>query len=105
MPPNPLVSDFTTLEEEILTTAGTTRFTTAEYPRPAAASDRVLVLIFAGGFARWATVAALNPRKPVTARAVATEAVASQRRPRKKLLFIPIATSTSGYVPALTFHI
>ena len=31
---------FTIFDVEMLTTAGTTRFTTAEYPRPAAASDR-----------------------------------------------------------------
>src|SRR5580698_9196431 len=82
-----LVSGLTTLEDEILTTAGITRLTTAEYPRPAAASDRVAVLTVAGGFSCSRT-AARNPRKPVTASAVPKETVASQCRPLKNVPFI-----------------
>ena len=45
----------------MLTTAGTTRFTTAEYPRPAAASERWAILMVGAGFSNVARVAARNP--------------------------------------------
>src|SRR5579871_1155806 len=84
----PLISFFTTREEEIFTTAGTTFFTTAEYPRRDAASDLGAVLTFAGGLSGCGSVAALTPRNPVTANAVVTAAVASQRRLLKRLFDI-----------------
>ena len=43
---------FTTFEDEILTTAGRTRFSMAEYPRPAAASERAAVRMVGAGFSK-----------------------------------------------------
>jgi hypothetical protein len=42
----------TTFEDEILTTAGKTRFSMAEYPRPAAASERETVRMVGAGFSK-----------------------------------------------------
>src|SRR5271156_6595601 len=81
----PLISFLTTREDEMFTTAGTTFFTTAEYPRRDAASDLGEVFTVAAGFSGRGRVAALTPRKPVTAKAVVTATVASQRRFLKRL--------------------
>jgi hypothetical protein len=82
-----LLSDFTTFDDEMLTTAGNTRFTTLAYPREA--SDRETTLTVAGGFSPGSppTVAALTAKKPTAAKAVVKDTVASQRRRTGNLIF------------------
>src|SRR5579863_9415784 len=89
-----LMSDLTTFDEEMLTTAGNTRLTTLAYPREPAASDRETILTVAGGFSLESRpmVAALTAKKPVAAKAAVSDAVASQRRYTGNLIFI-FATS------------
>ena len=84
------MSDFTTFDEEMLTTAGNTRLTTLAYPRPTEASDRETTLTVAAGCSPGShpSVAALTAKKPVAAKAALNDTVANHRRRTGNSIFI-----------------